>query len=947
MIRNSVKRKSINFKKAQFDPNDTPEMIEMKKQLLHEMEHLELAQELLVNVEEELITLKDKYAKVQKQVKKIQTEKINKMDKVDKEYFEKAAKIKELEEKIAERAKNLPILIEDIKIRTKEVEDLKGDLKAKSEEVLKIKAKGDAAKKNEFQLRIQLAQDYMKIHDLKQEIKDAEAVIAVQMKEKDLKLQYHENRIKAADKEIDHLKRAIEEKEKKKEEELKKLQDEIKEAEGHRSLIQEALKDNLLLGKLEMKLQEISVIYQVEMPVYRTQKSISSGVAMIKKIEPKDAPAVGGTETTTANSNSQGNSTLLPPPNLLGEKKDGGNTLPPPNLLGTTSGGSTLPPPNLLGTGSNLPPPNLLGGGSTLPPPNLLGNGGSNLPPPNLLGGGSTLSPPNLLGNGGSTLPPPNLLGSGGSNLPPPNLLGSGGSNLPPPNLLGSGSNLPPPNLLGSGGSNLPPPNLLGGSSTLPPPNLLGGNKSGGLPPPNLLGGGGSGGLPPPNLLGGGGSTGGLPPPNLLGGGGGSGGLPPPNLMGKPGGLPPPNMLGGPPNLLGGPPNLLGGPPKGAVQKKPKVKPNCPMKSLNWTVVDNPKGTVWEKIDDTGIKLDLGFLEKEFSMKKDIKVQAAQPKEEKPQKISLLDPNRSKNVELVLGKLKMPPDIIAKALITFNEGVLTKQMVESLINILPNETEYNTVKGYEDQKDQLAAPELLFLEIGKVNGYTQRVQALHFKYNYDWLLNDYVYKVDKFLEITKRCKSDDNLITILKYALAIGNYMNGQSARGGAYGFKLESLQKMAEVKSQDNKQLLLTYVLDYAEKKTGIDLVEVGMDLSDFTEIGVKVPLSQLQIDLAELKKNARNVTSALTKQTDNKEDRVKIALTDFNKKVNDTLGGLESKQKYCEAEYEELCKFFCENPKDCPSDKLFEKFFKVYNALVNSKKEIEKQKEAAAKKK
>ena len=29
----------------------------------------------------------------------------------------------------------------------------------------------------------------------------------------------------------------------------------------------------------------------------------------------------------------------------------------------------------------------------------------------------------------------------------------------------------------------------------------------------------------------------------------------------------------------------------------------------------------------------------------------------------------------------------------------------------------------------------------------------------------------------------------MKYALVLGNYMNGKSRRGGAFGFKLESLE--------------------------------------------------------------------------------------------------------------------------------------------------------------
>jgi hypothetical protein len=40
------------------------------------------------------------------------------------------------------------------------------------------------------------------------------------------------------------------------------------------------------------------------------------------------------------------------------------------------------------------------------------------------------------------------------------------------------------------------------------------------------------------------------------------------------------------------------------------------------------------------------------------------------------------------------------------------------------------------------------------------------------------------------------LKTVLRQVLRLGNYLNGDSARGGAYGFKLTDLAKLVQVKS-------------------------------------------------------------------------------------------------------------------------------------------------------
>lgn len=58
---------------------------------------------------------------------------------------------------------------------------------------------------------------------------------------------------------------------------------------------------------------------------------------------------------------------------------------------------------------------------------------------------------------------------------------------------------------------------------------------------------------------------------------------------------------------------------------------------------------------------------------------------------------------------------------------------------------------------------------------------------------------------------------LLEMCLAVGNYLNGQSARGGAWGFKMENVEKVYEVKAVDNKRNLLMHVIEEIEKKYSI----------------------------------------------------------------------------------------------------------------------------------
>jgi diaphanous 1 len=52
---------------------------------------------------------------------------------------------------------------------------------------------------------------------------------------------------------------------------------------------------------------------------------------------------------------------------------------------------------------------------------------------------------------------------------------------------------------------------------------------------------------------------------------------------------------------------------------------------------------------------------------------------------------------------------------------------------------------------------------------------------------------------------------VLEVLLALGNYLNAGTVRGGAYGFKLEVLKKIADVKSCTPPIItLMNYLVDY-----------------------------------------------------------------------------------------------------------------------------------------
>jgi hypothetical protein len=70
---------------------------------------------------------------------------------------------------------------------------------------------------------------------------------------------------------------------------------------------------------------------------------------------------------------------------------------------------------------------------------------------------------------------------------------------------------------------------------------------------------------------------------------------------------------------------------------------------------------------------------------------------------------------------------------------------------------------------------------------------------------------------------------VLQYVLAVGNYLNSESnARGGAYGYRLDTLKKLSTVKGTDSKTTLLDFVARAAFEEAKVrGLARLPQDLA------------------------------------------------------------------------------------------------------------------------
>ena len=281
--------------------------------------------------------------------------------------------------------------------------------------------------------------------------------------------------------------------------------------------------------------------------------------------------------------------------------------------------------------------------------------------------------------------------------------------------------------------------------------------------------------------------------------------VPPPPGVPLPPGVPPPPGVPRPP-----------GPGFAPMKTKPNKKPKVPMKILDWTKLNanDIKGTIWDKIDDAKIKFNPDdFCETFSKAEAKPKTTEGKSKEQKNAKKAFVDPERQKIIDIVLSKIKLKPIVISDALLYYNEKVLKEDVCDLLLPILAKDnTEFETVKKEVEKlenEEDCALCDLFVILIGLVPHSKERLQAIGFKNTYRDKSVEILKLIDYFFKGFDFIKTNKNFHKFLEILLAYGNYMNGTSAKGGAFGFQFSSFNKFYDMKSKDNKTTLFQYIIN------------------------------------------------------------------------------------------------------------------------------------------
>ncbi|KAF9356289.1 hypothetical protein BGX26_005472 [Mortierella sp. AD094] len=415
---------------------------------------------------------------------------------------------------------------------------------------------------------------------------------------------------------------------------------------------------------------------------------------------------------------------------------------------------------------------------------------------------------------------------------------------------------------------------------------------------------------------------------------------------------PPPSGMGGPPPAPGAMMNMN--------RKKESATAAIKLKALQWDKINYMAvgNTVWGSggVDESALQKVLGEGGVFGSMEQLFVAKVTEYKEvrasKKPQEICILDQRRAYQINIMLGGIKHTYSEIRQAILRMDEGFLTLVQLSNLLKFVPDAEETGRLLEYkdasEDVKLTLGRPEAFFVEMLKVERYQQRLEGLKFKMTFQGLLDGVNESIASITEASKGLKNAKHFKELLNLILMLGNYMNGGGHNGGAFGFKIASINKLVDTKASNAPNMTLLHFLTNITEKTLPDVLNYQKEVAPCGD-ACRVSLPELQTDFNHLKTKIKEIKTELHTHYFNgfktcPEDWFYDVMQPFMDHAEKAFSKAETAMLDMETMYKDCVKFYGEDAAAMKPDEFFG-IFKTFSAsFEKAREDNQKQQEKEA---
>jgi len=229
------------------------------------------------------------------------------------------------------------------------------------------------------------------------------------------------------------------------------------------------------------------------------------------------------------------------------------------------------------------------------------------------------------------------------------------------------------------------------------------------------------------------------------------------------------------------------------------------------------------------------------------------------------------------------------------------------------------LEGEGNDPNMLGAAEQFMWVFGKVPQLADRLKCFKYMVDFEPKKIDLKPDIDTLDKVSAFVKNDKRIAKILEIILHVGNFLNAGNRRlGQAAGFDLETLTKLNDTKTTDNKLTILEVIVEMI-KDQNPELLKFDKSELELIDEGARVSLQTLEGDLKNLRKNFDSTAQLAPTINPVTDDKFPQRYKDFEEKAKVDLETMEKDFSDANAKYETVVLAFGEDPKKMGPEEFF----------------------------
>ncbi|WVQ98293.1 hypothetical protein IAU59_005416 [Kwoniella sp. CBS 9459] len=312
------------------------------------------------------------------------------------------------------------------------------------------------------------------------------------------------------------------------------------------------------------------------------------------------------------------------------------------------------------------------------------------------------------------------------------------------------------------------------------------------------------------------------------------------------------------------------------------------MKQLQWEKVSKAQlaKTMWgqsENVveDDLVSKMKAVNLwdemEDEFKAKEIIYDAVKKRKETELQ--SVLAPDHRKRIEILMAgstaKSFKDPEKLSEAIANFNSDLCTETFLHELQSVLPNDDDRGKLLTHsadtEAELELLHPADRLMVRLIQLPHLNDRVKGMLFEVRFSQNVDLLVQSLDLLTVACHSLRHAELFRELLNVILTMGNYLNGTNFAGGAFGFKIASINRLVDTKSSGGQNLL-----HFLEKTVEQHFSHLGGFLDELAK-----PSEASRVNYADMQATSKQMLDEIRKIRDSLRNNFEEGIDGYTKKM------------------------------------------------------------------